>query len=206
MNERQHKHGIDTEVFAFREKKEDYLKRIYKTNPETNAFVLEVSLDDFSEIFNGWDPSPVKRRDMDPDLVGFLEECASDIPLEFPLELQFYVPKDKYDQDRESLSREGIKNNFDFTVHFIRKELQELRRKILIYAIASLAFLSVGYISRQHVGPNLFTTILIEGLSIGGWVFLWEVFSLIFFSGQEVYGRLRRYKRFQETKITFTSR
>ena len=189
---------------AFRETKEDYLKRIYKTNPDTGAFIIEVSLDDYTDIFNGWDPSPVRRRDLDPDLVDFLEQCASDIPLEFPLELQFYIPQDKYDEDRETRSKEGIKNNFGFTAHFINKEIEENRRRIMIYAIASLAFLSVGYLSRHYVPPNFLTTILTEGVSIGGWVFLWEAFSLIFFSGQEVNSRLKRYRRFQESKITFT--
>jgi hypothetical protein len=49
----------------------------------------------------------------------------------------------------------------------------------------------------------MFTTILTEGISIGGWVFLWEAFSLSFFSGQEIHNRLKGYRRFQESKITF---
>lgn len=119
------------------------------------------------------------------------------------MELQFYIPQEKYDQDKETRSKEGIKNNFDFTAHFINKELQEIWRKTMIYVVAALAFLSVGYISRQYVAPNLLTTILTEGVSIGGWVFLWEAFSLVFFSGQEVNRRLKRYRRFQRSKITF---
>jgi hypothetical protein len=160
-------------------------------------------VDDYTDIFNGWDPSPVRRRDLDPDLVDFLEQCASDIPVEFPVELQFYVPEAKCDKDKETRTIEGIKNNFSFTAHFIGKELEEIRRKVLRYAIASLAFLSIGYISRHYVDPNMFTTILTEGISIGGWVFLWEAFSLSFFSGQEIHNRLKGYRRFQESKITF---
>jgi len=78
-------------------KKKNYLKQIYKMNPDTNAYIIEVSLIDYNEIFNGWDPSPIKRRDVDPELISFLEECDSDIPLEFPLELMFYLPEDQYD-------------------------------------------------------------------------------------------------------------
>lgn len=190
----------------FSKKRENYLKRIYRTNPETNAFVIEISLDDYNEIFNGWDPSPVKRRDLDPDLLSFMEECAADIPLKFPLELQFFVPGDRCDDDKEALSREGIRNNFDFISHFIRKDLEEIRQKAIIYLLAAFAFLSVGYVSRQYVVTNMVTTVLTEGVSIGGWVFLWESFSLFFFSGQEVHRRLKRYMRFRETKITFQYR
>ncbi|KUO72847.1 MAG: hypothetical protein APF77_00270 [Clostridia bacterium BRH_c25] len=184
-------------------KKKNYLKQIYKVNPETNAFIIEISLVDYNEIFNGWDPSPIKRRDLDPDLVNFMEVCSSDIPLGFPLELQFYMPEDQFNEDKEKLSKVGIKNNFDFTTHFIRKEIKQIREKIILYIVMAIAFLSVGYLSVQKIENSFFTTILIEGLSIGGWVFLWEAFSLFFFSRQEVYSRLKTYRRFQDTAISF---
>lgn len=184
-------------------KKKNYLKQIYKMNPETNAFIIEISLDNYNEIFNGWDPSPIKRRDLDPDLVNFMEVCSSDIPLKFSLELQFYIPEGQYNEDKENLSRVGIKNNFDFTSHFIRKEINQIGKRIILCIMMAIAFLSVGYLSGQRVETNVVTSILIEGLSIGGWVFLWEAFSLFFFSRQEVYSRLKTYSRFQDTEISF---
>jgi hypothetical protein len=184
-------------------KKKNYLKQIYKMNPETNAYIIEVSLIDYNEIFNGWDPSPIKKRDIDPELLHFLEECDSDIPLKFPLELTFYLPEDQYDREKEKLSRVGIKNYFDYSVHFIRKELNLIIEKIVLYIIMAVAFLSVGYLSGKEAEPGFFTAILIEGLTVGGWVFLWESFSLFFFARQEVSGRLKRYIRLKNTKINF---
>lgn len=172
-------------------------------NPETNAFVIEISLTDYSEVFNGWDPSPVKRRDLDPELVGFLEQCSSDIPLQFPLELQFYMPQKSFDKEKETLSVEGLKNNFEFTIHSIRKKLAEIRQKTMVYVIAAFAFLSAGYAARGLANFGMVTTILTEGLTIGGWVFLWEAFSLFFFAGQEQHTRLKKYLRFRAAGINF---
>jgi len=186
------------------EKRKNYLKQIYKMDAETNAFIIEISLENYKEIFNGWDPSPIKRRDLDPDLLRFMDQCSSDIPLSFPLELQFYLPKEQYDADKENLTRVGIKNNFNFTAHFIGKEIRQINKKIFFYIIIAFAFLVIGYLSKEKVAENVFTTTLIEGLSIGGWVFLWEAFSLFFFSRQEVYARLKSTKRFQNTKINFS--
>lgn len=179
---------------------------MYRTNPETNAFIIEISLEDYNEIFNGWDPSPVKRRDLDPELVGFLEQCASDIPLRFPLEMQLYLPQEKLNKDKEGLSREGLKNNFDFTVHSIQKALADIRRKTMVYMVTAFAFLSMGYASRSLASLGLVPSILTQGITIGGWVFLWEAFSLLFFSGQEERTRLRRYVRFQDAEIMFRYR
>jgi hypothetical protein len=185
-------------------KKKNYLKQIYKMDAETNTFIIEISLENYKEIFNGWDPSPIKRRDLDPDLLHFMDQCSSDIPLSFLLELQFYLPKEQYDEDKENLTRVGIKNNFNFIAHFIGKEIKQINKRIVFYIIIAFAFLSIGYLSREKVAENIVTTTLIEGLSIGGWVFLWEAFSLFFFSRQEVYGRLKSNRRFQNTKIKFS--
>lgn len=179
---------------------------MYRVNPETNAFIIEISLDEYNEIFNGWDPSPVKRRDLDPELMAFLDQCGSDIPLKFPLELQLFMPQEKLDKEKENLSREGIKNNFNFTIHSIRKSLAEIRQKTMVYMAAAFAFLSVGYAAPRLAAPGWVTTIFAEGITIGGWVFLWEAFSLFFFSGQEIRSDLKRYLRFQSTEVVFKYR
>ena len=186
--------------------KMDYLKQIYRMDTDNNSFIIEVSLDNYKEIFDGWDPSPVKRRDLDPELIHFLDECASDIPLKYSLELCFYLPKEQYDEEKEKLARLGIENNFRFIIHFINKEMRQISSKIVFYVIAAFAFLSAGYLSGEKVAENIVTTILMEGLSIGGWVFLWEAFSLFFFSRQEVRSRLKKYRRFQEAKVSFNYR
>ncbi|ERJ13168.1 hypothetical protein [Haloplasma contractile] len=184
-------------------KKRNYLRQIYKENKDTGAFIIEVSLDDYNEVFNGWDPSPIKRRDLDPDLLTFIDQCAFDIPSKYSLELLFYMPRQQYNTKKEKLTRIGIKNNFKFTLHFIRKELANYRKKILLYIILSFTFLISSYLTQKNVTLDLITSTLLEGMFIGGWVFLWEAFSLFFFSSQETYVKLRRYTRLLDAPIVF---
>ena len=68
---------------------------LYNTNPDTRAYLIEVSLDDYSELFNGWDASPLRRRDLEPELMDYLEQAGSEIPLKEKMELCFYMPKEK---------------------------------------------------------------------------------------------------------------
>lgn len=191
---------------AFKHVKEAYLTQMYKTDPDTDEFIIEISVDSYNEIFNGWDPSPVKRRDLDPEVIEFIESCADDIPLRYPIELHFYMPADQRDEGKERLSVEGIRNNFAYTIALIRRALSDIRKKTIIYAVAALVFLTLRYMSGVGVPANLMTTILTEGLSIGGWVFLWEAFSLLFFSGQETNNQLKRYLRLFEARIIFKYR
>lgn len=184
-------------------RKRTYLNQIYKENPETHALIIEVSLDNYNEVFNGWDPSPIKRRDLDPDLLQFIEQCAFDIPLKHQVELHFYLPKEQFDENKEQLTKAGVKNNFNFIIHFIKKELMSNHRKMVIYMIMSFTFLLSHFILKQQVTIPILSNTLVEGLFIGGWVFLWESFSLFFFSGQEPRSRLKRYYRFNDTPINF---
>ena len=176
---------------------------MYRMGPDTDEFIIEISVDSYNEIFNGWDPSPVKRRDLDPEVIDFIESCADDIPLQYPVELHFYMPKDQRDEEKERLSIEGIRNNFAYTTALIRRSLSDIRKKTITYAVAAFVFLTLRYMSGPIVPTNILTTILIEGLSIGGWVFLWEAFSLLFFSGQETNNQLKQYLRLLEAKIIF---
>jgi hypothetical protein len=184
-------------------KKRNYLKQIYKQNPETDAYIIEVSLDNYNEVFNGWDPSPIKRRDLDPDLLKFIQQCSHDIPLKFPVELHFYMPQNLYDESKEGLTRDGVINNFKFIVHFAGAELFNNRKKIFMYIIMSFFFLSMASIVRQQASLGVLSSIAIEGMFIGGWVFLWEAFSLFFFVRQETVTRLKRIRRFIDTPIYF---
>ena len=43
----------------------DGLGKFYQVDPATGAFLVEVALDRYEDVFNEWDPAPYKRRDLD---------------------------------------------------------------------------------------------------------------------------------------------
>ncbi|KDR93920.1 hypothetical protein SAMN02745945_01117 [Peptoclostridium litorale DSM 5388] len=185
-------------------KKIDYLKQIYRFDKTRNTFIIEVSLDDYNEVFNGWDPSPFKKRDIEPDLKFFLEECSYDIPLKYELEIWFYMPEHMKDIKKERLTEAGIKNNFDFLTHIIGRELRSSKKKTIVYATMAFAFLFLAYsVQRNSISGKLLYSIMLEGVFIGGWVFLWEAFSIMFIVDQDVKKKLKEYKRFIRTNIEF---
>jgi hypothetical protein len=51
---------------------------------------------------------------------------------------------------------------------------------------------------------NVLTSVLTEGLFIGGWVFLWEAVSLFFFSNRDLYYRYRTFRRLRRSEIIFS--
>ena len=92
---------------------------------------------------------------------------------------------------KERMSEEGIRNNFSYSIALIRRSLADIGRKTMLYAVAvRLPDGTVHAEARRSRQPPYDHPY--RGLSIGGWVFLWEAFSLLFFAGQETSNQLKR--------------
>lgn len=179
------------------------LNQIYTYVKEDNCYLAQISLNSYDEIFNSWDAVPVKRRDLEGDLLEFIEQVAYDIPMSENIRFVFQLPKELKDEKKETKSIEGIYHNFRMVNHFINKELAKNNRKILTYLILGIAFLSASYFLQNTFNLSFPFSILVDGFFIGGWVMFWEAFSLFFFSGSEHRNRRRRFTRYSNSKIIF---
>ncbi|MDO9629081.1 MAG: hypothetical protein Q7I99_04195 [Acholeplasmataceae bacterium] len=176
---------------------------IYSINPDTNAFIVEISLEDYSEIFNGWDASPLRRKDMEPELIDYLEQAATEIPPREKVEVCFYLPKELKDIDREQKSITAIKNNFKVVMFLIDKTLKKNYRQLATYIILSILFLIGAYALRNLAEREFLLNIAVEGLFIGGWILSWEAFNVFFFDTHESRIRMKLFKRYLNSEIYF---
>jgi hypothetical protein len=176
---------------------------IYRLNEESKAYMIEVSLDDYAEIFNGWDASPLKRKDMEPELVDYLEQAGEEIARKEKVEICFYLSSDRTDLDKEQKSLLGIKNHLKVIMSFINKKLNRLYRQIITYFILSTTFVTTAYLLRGQAENSLLFVIMVEGLFIGGWFMLWEAFSTFVFDSHETRTRRRIFQRFIHANIYF---
>jgi hypothetical protein len=184
-------------------KKKNEALNLYRVDQETHAYMIEVSLDDYSELFNGWDASPLRRKDLEPELMDYLEEAGSEIPMSESVELCFYMPKEKRDLEKEDRSVTTIQNNFKVVMQVIQKKIKRNYRRLLVYVTLSLIFLTAAYLLRNVTHLSLLSNIMIEGFFIGGWFLLWEAFSLFFFDTHEYKIRQKLFQRFLDSKIYF---
>ncbi|MFH0766474.1 MAG: hypothetical protein ABH890_02575 [Bacillota bacterium] len=184
-------------------KKKRELLNLYNRNLDNHAFMIEISLDDYSEIFNGWDASTLKKKDIEPELLDYLEQAGYEIPIKESIEIYFYLPKEINDTDKENKSIMGIQNNFHSVLFFIDRMLHKNYRQIAMYITLGILFLIGAYVTRELTNLNLMFSILLEGFFIGGWFLLWEAFSLFFFQAHETRQRKKVYQRFLTTNIYF---
>lgn len=184
-------------------KKVNYLNKMYEKNPKTGNYIIQIGLEKYTDIFNDWDHASFKKRDMDPDLVLFLENCSEDIPLKYEIDVCFYLPKEIQDKSKEKTIATRFKTYYYFYMNAEKKALTELYEKVVIYIIISFVFLMFWYVMPNVKSGELFYNTLSEGVNIGGWVFLWEAISLLFFKRREIIHNIKVYKRLAIAKVYF---
>lgn len=190
-------------MWFIKKKYKDPIQFIYKRNPENKAYIIEVSLDDYDELFNGWDASPLKMRDLEPELMDYIEDAGYEIPFKEKIEFVFYMPKDKENTDKEIKSVQTIRNNFKTQISFIDRTQRRNARKILTYIAMSITFLLVAYVMPNLETQNILMNVLMEGLFIGGWVLLWEAFAIFFFKGHDLRVKRKRFVKLLDSEIKF---
>lgn len=176
---------------------------IYRFDKKSRSFIIEIALDRYEDIFSEWDPAPFKLRDIDPDLELYLEGSSDDIPIKYPVSLSFTIPKGSKNENIEEQARNGLKNGFTFKRYFLQNEIKSKNKQTIIFFVIGFAFLWVATIFPEKLRESPFPSIIVEGLFIGGWVFLWEAITLIIFTTRGLLHRNRIYKRLLSSPIQF---
>jgi len=165
-------------------RKKKFYQKIYKINDSNNSYMIEVSLEDYDDVYDDWDPSPFKKRDIEMEFNDFILDSSMDIPLKENIEIVLYLPENKKADYKEKSLKEAYKNHFYYILQRMKRQREQLNRKTVVYFALSIFFLLVvyRYLGKTEVLP---LKILSEGFFVGGWVFLWEVFTNIFITGRE---------------------
>lgn len=179
------------------------LRRIYRYDDTDDTYVIDISLDTYLELFNDWDRSPIRRKDLNHELFEYLEEAAYEIPNKYQTKITFGMPEAVKNEQKQENSITGLRNNFRNTIHFINRTLSTNNRKSILYALLGLIFIVLSTIFEQFLPETFFFTVLAQGIFVGGWVLLWEAFSLFIFVSYEHRDRRKRYRRFLNSKIEF---
>jgi hypothetical protein len=140
--------------------------------------VIEIRIAELRQLFNAIDPSPFRRRDLDPRAEEFIVAWATDLPVDKPWALVVHLDRPAGRADEAAVLRESIHEYFDQRVVTSRRQLRELFRRGRISLVIALAFLTasiaVGDAIAGFLGETRLSEIIREGFLIGGWVAMWR--------------------------------
>ncbi len=181
------------------------LNGLYDFDETDQSYVLRLSVNKYTDIFNTIDNYPIRKRDIHPGVINYLEDCSFDIPLSRNIKIEFRISNELRNADLEERTRKGIRNYFLYQLELIRKRSNANIIKSLGYLIIFfiLIFVTFTLENVQHPVNRVFFKTILEGLSIGSWVFLWEAIAVLAFKNRK-YRYLRKvYQRLSNTHLLF---
>ena len=184
----------------------DFLKQAYAIDPQSGAILLEVAVPRCADLFNPIDQAPLARRDLSADIKQFLTECSRGIPLEYPVVLVIHARDDAPQPLLQESVTTGLRTYFSYLISLIEQDLRAERDKLIRFVAISLSLLTAGALlassplDKQRIGYIL----LSSGLTVGGWVFLWEAFYARFIRRLDTRSQKQRIERLLRAEIRFT--
>jgi hypothetical protein len=179
------------------------LEKIYSFDSALQSFTISVAIEDYIDIFNELDSAPFKIRDINHYLRLFLEESSSEIPSKYAVAVQFTASREKRDIRKEEKIKSGLKTYFSNVRNSLKREIKISYQKAAFYTFASFMLLFASFALKPLVSDNIVLSTLAEGVSIGGWVFLWEAISTFVFKNRDIREKYKHYKRFSAAPISF---
>lgn len=184
-------------------RKEHFLQKLYEINDETGNYIIEVAVSKYTNIFNAWDNSPFKKRDLYPELELFLHSCSNDIPYKYNIDICFHMPSNSNNTEKEQWIVSSLKTYYSFYYNLKKRVLNETYYSFILYIVISFIILFASFFMEEKLkGGILFNTVL-EGLRIGGWVLLWESISFFLFKRAKMRDEVMEYRRFMSAGIYF---
>ena len=181
-----------------------YIAAAFRIDSVSGSPIIETTVERLDDLFNRLDRAPFRRRDLAPDFKQLLRECAHWVPLSHPVIIEIQAPSSVQAAAPEAEVSEGIRHFFAYLVIAQRELAREQRGRLLVFIVAALALLAlVVWLGPQNaVLPSL----LLNGLTVGGWVFLWEALSVVFIRSAEAKAEMRRNQRWADAEIRFVWR
>jgi hypothetical protein len=161
--------------------------------------LIELHLSQLNEFFNSLDPTPFRKRDLDPAAEAFIGDWARDIPSEKPLGLLIHVDRLDAPSGAESTVRDAVREYFSERAATTRRRLRMLFRQGRISLVIGLIFLAASILAGDFIDNLLretrFAGFARESLLIGGWVAMWRPLEVFLYDWWPIRAEARLFDR-----------
>lgn len=183
--------------------KDKLLKEIYRYDQSSKMYHVDIDLDEYRDVYSEWDYSPLVNRDLDDDLLEYLMGCSYELGLKRKMSVDFHIPKHLVNEKREERSIFGFRHYFSYRIRKTTSERFRYIKSTLTFLFLGIFLLVLAYIMEIQFEHNFFVRTLTDGLYIGAWVAIWEIFSIWFFQLSKLNSKVKHYKRLEKVKICY---
>jgi hypothetical protein len=170
--------------------------------------LIELELHSTMQIFNSFDPAPFHEKELDENAEEYIYNTVGEFPLKKPLQLIIHIPPSEFNEETEHTLKEAIKNHFLYKELLanieLRRLLQRGRRNMGIAAVfLFLCLILIRLLST--LGQSLLNSMLSEGLTIIGWVAMWEPVYVFLYGWWPIVQKRKIYKKILNMDVAVIS-
>lgn len=166
---------------------------------------IAIRLNSVSQLFNSFDPSPFREKDLDSDAEEFIVGWVRELPHNAPFTLAVRLPPEEAARPEAAGIGEAIANYFDYRARMIDRELRELfrigRRSLLIGLVVLAACLTASQTLAPLLPGATAARIVEESLIIVGWVANWRPIEIYLYAWWPIRRRAALYRRIAATPV-----
>lgn len=185
-------------------KRRKNLENLYTYNHRKDEYEISLSLRNYEEIYNPFDFSQYKKRDMDEDFLDYIYNSSLDIPLGHKIKLKFNLKENVYDEEKSKNLKNAIKNNYTWRKAIIINKLREKLKECALLFISGTLFLILSFLVIPFFkNDSAVFDLMGESVSIVGWVFLWDLVEILAFEVTKLYKKKRYLNRLIDSRVEF---
>lgn len=171
-------------------------------NREGEVYLIEVRLSSVQQLFNSFDPSPFREKDLDREAEEYIVGAARDFSLDTPLKLVIQLPAEFCNGEQAESVSEAIHNYFDYRRLVMANQLRETLRIGRQALLIGIVFLITCLLAQQAITSlgkqGLLWSIIEEGFLISGWVAMWHPINLYLYDWWPIRHRGRLYEKLSQ--------
>ena len=175
----------------------------------TNGFppgcaLIEVHVTDLQQLFNSFDPTPFRRRDLDPAAEEFIASWARELHKDAPLGLLVHVDREPATPGASATVNDAVRDHFARRAQSERQRLRQLFRVGRTSLFIGLGVLGGSIILGDVVAAmvdNRFSGVLQESLLIGGWVAMWRPIEIFLYDWWPIRAQARLHDRLSRMTV-----
>ncbi len=172
---------------------------------DNGKFCIDVHFHEFSQLYDGRDPSPFHERDLDENLVHYLVMGCEEIPHDEPVKIVMTTPHSQIEEQQKNDFILALHQYFEHEMRLTDNELKYLFRQGRVSLLFGLSFLILCiFLAVRFVGDTtIFSRVVYEGLLIMGWVALWKPLNIFLYDWWPYLRKKRVYKQLSTISIEF---
>jgi hypothetical protein len=161
--------------------------------------LIEIHLGELKQLYNSFDPTPFRERDLDPKAEEFIVEWARERHGDRPLGLLVHVDRSDVADDHVETVQTAVREYFHGRGDVTRRRLRQLfrvgRTSLVIGLVCVSASILLGNLVEQLLEHTRFAGVASESLLIGGWVAMWRPLEIFLYEWWPIRAEARLFDR-----------